>query len=104
MLKVGIDNNLNFDSLLAVAKEQGKKGAKDISEQIYNQTQNRCQVKSGKLKSSGYITELSDGYEVGYSASYADYIDKLPAQWVKNGTPSFFSEVVENYSRGGRNV
>ena len=104
MLKVTVDDNFNTEYLLSLGKEKGKAAVKEIAEKIYAETQSRCPVRSGTLKNSGYITELDEGYEVGYTASYADYVDKIPAQWIKSGSPRFFSEVVENYSRGGQNV
>ena len=104
MLKITVDDNFDTQYILFLGKEHGKKAVKETAEKIYAETQSRCPVRSGTLKNSGYITELDEGYEVGYTASYADYVDKIPAQWVKNGSPRFFSEVVENYSRGGQNV
>lgn len=104
MLKVTVDDNFDTEYLLNLGKEKGKAAVKETAEKIFAETQARCPVRSGTLKNSGYIAELEEGFEVGYTASYADYVDKIPAQWIKNGSPRFFSEVVENYSRGGQNV
>ena len=104
MLNVTVDDSFAATHILDKGQEYGKNAMKEIAEKIYSETQARCPVRSGKLKSSGYISETSDGYDVGYTAPYADYVDKMPAQWIKSGSPRFFSEVVENYSRGGQNV
>ncbi len=109
MVNFKVDMNIEQESFIHIAKDYGKSAAKETAEKIYSESQQNCPVKSGALKQSGYIKDIgADGYEVGYSAEYAEYVDKMPQSWLTHtghgGKTHFFSNAVQNNSGGGPNA
>ena len=45
---------------------------------ILDRAQTKVPVDTGFLKSTGYVKQLSDGFEVGYDADYAIYVHEMP--------------------------
>ena len=83
-----------------IAEEYGKETTENIAQKVFSESQNRCPVSSGKLKNSVYQHETKTGYEVGYTADYALYIDQVP-QALSNGTAHFLSGSLEKALKEG---
>ena len=86
--------------LKGIAEEYGKATTENIAQKVFSESQNRCPVSSGKLKNSVYQHETKTGYEVGYTADYALYIDQVP-QALSNGTSHFLSGSLEKALKEG---
>jgi hypothetical protein len=86
--------------LQEIAEQVGKSTTDKIANLVYQESQNRCPVNTGKLKASGYKQEVKKGYEVGYTADYALQIDQLP-QSLSNGTAHFLSGVLAQALKEG---
>ena len=91
---MNVKANLNKAIFEKVAKEQGKVGAVEIAEKIYDLSQDSCPVDTGNLKESGYVRKTEDGAEVGYSAPYAVYVNHMPQSSLHNGKAHFFTNSV----------
>lgn len=108
MVKITVENNLDKETMMRLAKKYGKSAVQEAAERIYQESQSNCPVKTGALKKSGYITETDDGWEVGYNSNYAEYVDRMPQSWLTRtghgGKERFFSSAVEHYSGGALNV
>ena len=108
MIKFTVENNLDKKFMLEKAKELGKSATQEVAERIFADSQRDCPVNTGKLKASGYIKETEDGYEVGYSEDYAQYVDKMPQAYLSRtghgGKTHFISNAVKRYAGGGINV
>ena len=90
---------LSSSDFKKIAEEFGKEATQKIAQVAYDQSQTRCPVKTGNLKASGYIKPISKGYEVGYSAPYALYVDIRPR--VQSGVPHFLSGTLQNAAKEG---
>jgi hypothetical protein len=108
MMKFTVQNNLSKAKMQELAKKYGKSAVQETAEHLFQDSQNACPVKSGKLKESGYIKEIGNGYEIGYSADYAQYVDKMPQAWLSRtghgGKTHFLTGAAQRYAGGGINV
>lgn len=108
MVKIEVENNLDKETMMRLCEKYGKSAVQETAERIYAESQEKCPVKTGNLKSSGYVKEVEGGWEVGYNSTYAEYVDRMPQAWLTRtghgGTARFFSGTVEKYSGGALNV
>ena len=100
MVNLIVKDNVDISKLLSFGEEKGKEQVKSTAENIYNLSQQRCPISTDTLRSSGYITEIGDGYEVGYTCDYAERVDILPQSSLKSGVAHFFTSSVED-AKGG---
>lgn len=100
MVNISVKDNVAISKLLSFGEEKGKEAVKNTAEQIFNLSQERCPVSTDRLRSSGYIIETGDGYEVGYSCDYAERVDILPQSSLRSGIAHFFTSSVED-AKGG---
>lgn len=87
-----------------LGKKLGKSAAEGFAEAILEESKNRCPVDTGNLKNSGYVKESEKGFEVGFSAPYAQYVDKMPQMYFNRaghgGKAHFFTGVVQEAMQG----
>lgn len=94
MVKVNVAVNLDQKAIKDYAEKIGKNRAQDIAATIYRRSQEACPVRTGDLKESGYVKEIKNGAQVGYSASYAADINQLPQNELASGQAHFFTNAV----------
>lgn len=94
----GFDSKI-LDEFIKQTKAQIEKviepKQKEIAEDILKEAQRNCSVDTGKLKASGYVKKVEDGYTVGFSEEYALIVHEQPQSYRENGERHFLSNAVE---------
>lgn len=107
MLKYTVHSNLNKKKMKELLKMSGEDACKSIVDNIYDESQKNCAVRTGKLKASGYKKQTKYGWDVGYTAPYAVYVDKMPQKSFdrtgNGGKTHFFTAPLMKY-RWGKGV
>lgn len=101
MLKLTIMGQIDEKKMQEFAEKLGQEATKSISHSIFTKSQYACPVRSGVLKESGYMKEVVNGYEVGYSAAYADEVNARPQSELSSGQAHFFTNAI-NQTIGGK--
>ena len=101
MVKVFIQNAIDFDKLKDYAKETGVVTAGQVAKEVYEKSQQKCPTQTGKLKSSGSIVQTQTGYEVEYDTDYALMVENKPQSMLSSGTAHFLSSSLAEVVKGG---
>lgn len=86
-----VDRILNDNDVRLIIKGLDVKSLKTALA-ILDRAQTKVPVDTGFLKSTGYITQREDGYEVGYSADYAWYVHEMEGANFQVGQAKFLEE------------
>ncbi len=104
MMKFTVRFNMDRAKMHELEKRLGMSGVEKQANVLLEEAKSRCPVDTGFLRDSGYVRETDKGYEVGFSAPYAVYVDKMPSSSLHRtchgGVPHFFSGVVSEYMQG----
>lgn len=107
MLKYTVISNLDMQTMKKLAEKYGKSACETMADKIYEESQSNCPVDTGNLKASGYKVETKHGWDIGYTAPYAEFVDKMPQKsFTKTGhggKTHFFSGPLMKY-RWGKGV
>ena len=101
MVKIHIANMVDKKKMLKYAEETAKVSTGQVAKEIYELSQQRCPVGTGKLKNSGSIVPTETGYLVEYDCDYALYVDSLPQSMISSGTAHFLSGTLSEIKKGG---
>lgn len=99
MLKFSVISKLDMLKMNKLAEKQGKSACDNVAGNIYNESQSNCPIKTGQLKSSGYKIATKTGWDVGYSADYAEIVDKTPQKSLQSGKTHFISSTYKKYGK-----
>lgn len=104
MLKLQVVSTLDKKTMKELAKKYGKGACEEMVDRIYEESQRDCPVKTGKLKESGYKRETKRGWDVGYDADYAMFVDRMPQRYFdrtgSGGKAHFFTGPLMKYKYG----
>lgn len=96
-IKASIDTKRlqeRLKEIKGIFEEQADELSKELAEEIKEKSDRMCPVDSGELKKSGYIKEIENGYEVGYSADHAIFAHEQPQSMRKNGESRFLYKAI----------
>lgn len=72
---------------------------RSIAYEVLAEARGLCPKKTGNLANSGYVEYGSNGWKVGFGASYAIYVHENMAMKHTNGQAKFLDTAVMNVAR-----